>query len=186
MVLIARVGQREVITSACPVALELGLRHGMAAAHARALVTDLDVRDAEPEQDRALLGRLALHAVGRWTPTASVAGSDGLWLDLTGTTHLFGGEARFCRRLLHFLRRLGFTAAVAIAGTLGAAHGIERDAPEARGSERIVAMGYLHDGRREPLSQPKPVTGTSRPSLTLGALRGAPAEGVTARPQGVR
>jgi len=126
MVLIERVGQREVITSACPVALELGLRPGMAAAHARALVTDLDVCDAEPEQDRALLGRLALHAVERWTPTASVAGSDGLWLDLTGTTHLFGGEARFCRRLLHFLRRLGFTAAVAIAGTPGAAHALAR------------------------------------------------------------
>ncbi len=98
----------------------------MAAAHARALVTDLDVRDAEPENDRALLDRLALHAVGHWTPTASVAEPDGLWLDLTGTTHLFGGEERFCRRLLHFLHRLGFTAAIAIAGAPGAAHGLAR------------------------------------------------------------
>ena len=125
-ILIERIGQRDVVTAACPVALELGLRPGMAAAHARALVTDLDVRDAEPDQDRALLDRLALHAVGRWTPTASVAGPDGLWLDLTGTTHLFGGEARFCRRLLRFLHRLGFTAAIAIAGTPGAAHALAR------------------------------------------------------------
>src|SRR4051794_1085565 len=49
IVLIERVGQREVITAACPIALELGLRPGMVAAHARALVAELDVRDAEPD-----------------------------------------------------------------------------------------------------------------------------------------
>lgn len=125
-ILIERSGQREVVTAACPIALECGLRPGMAAAHARALVTELDVREAAPEADRALLNRLALHAVGHWTPTASVAGADGLWLDLAGTTHLFGGEERFCRRLLAFLRRLGFTAMVAIAGAPGAAHALAR------------------------------------------------------------
>lgn len=125
-VLIERVGQREVIAAACPVALGLGLQAGMAAAHARALVTDLDAREAEPENDRALLDRLALHAVRHWTPSASVSGPDGLWLDLTGTTHLFGGEEHFCRRLLRFLARLGFTATIAIAGTTGAAHALAR------------------------------------------------------------
>ncbi|ANI79408.1 DUF6504 family protein [Sphingobium sp. EP60837] len=130
-ILISRTGQRDIVTSACPVALELGLRPGMAAAHARALVTELDVRDAEPDADRAWLDRLALHAVAHWTPTASVSGEDGLWLDLTGTTHLFGGEQRFCRRLLRFLERLGFTASIAIAGTPGAAHALARYGGEA-------------------------------------------------------
>lgn len=130
-ILIARTGQRDVVTAACPLALKLGLRPGMAAAHARALVTDLEVRDAQPEADQAWLDRLALHAIAHWTPTASVACADGLWLDLTGTTHLFGGEARFCRRLLRFLERLGFTASVAIAGTPGAAHALARYGNEA-------------------------------------------------------
>jgi protein ImuB len=125
-ILIERVGQREVVTAACPAALDLGLRPGMAAAHARALVPDLDVRDADPASDRALLDRLALHAVDHWTPIASVAEPDGLWLDLSGTTHLFGGEERFCRRLLRFLGRIGFTATIAIAGTPGAAHALAR------------------------------------------------------------
>lgn len=125
-VLIERVGQKDVLTAACPAALELGLRPGMAAAYARALVADLDVRDAEPDKDRAWLDRLTLHAVGHWTPSASVAGPDGLWLDLTGTTHLFGGEPHFCRRLLRFLQRVGFTASIAIAGTPGAAHALAR------------------------------------------------------------
>lgn len=125
-ILIARSGQRDVVTSACPVALDFGLRPGMAAAHARALVTELEVRDAEPDADRAWVDRLALHAVGHWTPTASVCDPDGLWLDLTGTTHLFGGEQRFCRRLLRFLQRLGFTANIAVAGTAGAAYALAR------------------------------------------------------------
>lgn len=126
MILIERTGQREVLTAVCPTALELGLRPGMAAAHARALVADLEVHDAQPEKDRDLLERLALHAVGSWTPAASVSDGDGLWLDLTGTTHLFGGEERFCRRLLRFLDRLGFTATIAIASTPGAAHALAR------------------------------------------------------------
>ncbi|MBB5986587.1 DNA polymerase Y family protein [Sphingobium lignivorans] len=126
LILIERIGQKEVISAACPIAIDLGLRPGMPAAQARAQVTDLEVRDAEPDADRAVLDRLALHAVGHWTPTASVAGPDGLWLDLTGTTHLFGGEARFCQRLLNFLRRLGFTGGIAIAGTPGAAHALAR------------------------------------------------------------
>ena len=125
-ILIARSGQRDIVTSTCPVALEMGLRPGMAAAHARALVTDLDVREADPNADRAWLDRLALHAVGHWTPTVSVCDADGLWLDLTGATHLFGGEKRFCQRLIRFLERLGFTARVAIAGTAAAAYALAR------------------------------------------------------------
>lgn len=125
-VLVLRTGQRDVITAACPLALDLGLRPGMAAAHARALVADLDVQDADLDADRALLDRLALHAARQWTPAASVSGEDGLWLDLTGTTHLFGGEQRFCRRLLAFLKRLGLTAHIAIAATPGAAHALAR------------------------------------------------------------
>lgn len=125
-VLIERLGQRDLIFAACPVALSLGLVPGMAAAHARALVSDLEVRDAEPDADRAWLERLALHGALHWTPGASVDGPNGLWLDLTGTTHLFGGEQRFCQRLLRFLARLGITARVAIAGTPGAAHALAR------------------------------------------------------------
>lgn len=126
MICVQRNGQKEIVTAACVNALELGLRPGMPAAQARALVSDLDVRDAEPDADRAVLELLALHAVGNWTPTANVDGHDGLWFDLTGTTHLFGGEERFCRRMLRFLTRLGYTAAIAIAGTPGAAHALAR------------------------------------------------------------
>src|SRR3546814_12587614 len=38
-ILVARTGQRDIVTAACPIAPELGLAPGMAAAHARPLVT---------------------------------------------------------------------------------------------------------------------------------------------------
>lgn len=126
MILVERIGQSDVVTAACPVALALALRPGMASAHARALVANLDVRDAEPDADRAWLDRLALHAVSHWTPTANVSGIDGLWFDLTGTTHLFGGEQRFCRRVVRFLARLGYTARIAVTGTPRSAHALAR------------------------------------------------------------
>ncbi len=137
LVLVDAVGQRQVITAACPAAQALGLVRGMAATQARALVADLDVRPADPNADQALLDRLALHAVLHWTPVAAPI-ADGLWLDLTGTTHLFGGEERFCRRVRAFCARLGLTAHIAVAGTPGAAHALARFARE---SVTIVSPG---------------------------------------------
>ena len=146
-IIVARSGQRDVVTAACPAALDLGLAPGMAAAHARALVSDLEIFDADPEADRAWLDRLALHAARYWTPTAAVSGSDGIWLDLSGTTHLFGGEERFAARLLGFLKRLGFSARVAIAGTPGSAYALARYGgraatvlPEGREGETLAPL----------------------------------------------
>jgi protein ImuB len=126
LALVGKVGRREEIVHACAGAQVLGIHPGMAATHARALVSDLDFRPAEPEADAALLDRLALQAVRRWSPIAAVTPPDGIWIDLAGCDHLHGGEERFCRRLLAFCRRAGFTARVAVADTPGAAHALAR------------------------------------------------------------
>ena len=126
LALIDKVGRREEVVAACDGARALGVHPGMAATHARALVSDLDFRPAEPQADAALLDRLALLAVRRWSPIAAVSPSDGLWIDLAGCEHLHGGEERFCRRLLAFCKRAGFTARVAVADTPGAAHALAR------------------------------------------------------------
>ncbi len=131
LILVAKVGARELTTALCHAARGLGLTIGMAASQARALVPGLDVRPADPNADAALLERLALHAVRHWTPTAARSGPDGLWLELTGVTHLFGGEERFCWRLMRFLARLGLTARVAVASTAGAAYALARYAASA-------------------------------------------------------
>ena len=126
LALIGKVGRHEQVVAACTGAQALGIHPGMAATHARALVSDLDFRPAEPEVAAALLDRLALLAVRRWSPIAAVSPPDGLWIDLSGCAHLHGGEERFCRRLLAFCRRAGFTARVAVADTAGAAHALAR------------------------------------------------------------
>ena len=86
--LIGKVGRREEIVSACPAATALGVTNGMAATHARALVSDLDFRPADPDADGALLERLARFGVRRWSPVVATTLPDGLWLDLTGCAHL--------------------------------------------------------------------------------------------------
>ena len=147
LALIGKVGRREEVVAACASAVALGIHAGMAATHARALVSDLDFRPAEPEADTQLLDRLALLAVRRWTPIAAVAPPDGLYLDLTGCAHLHGGEERFCRRLRAFCQRAGFTARVAVADTVGAAHALARFgsadltcAPVGRSGDAIAAL----------------------------------------------
>lgn len=121
-----RSGQRIVIAAACPRAAALGLAPGMPLTQARVLVPGLEVREAEPERDAALLERLALLAARRWTPRAAVSGPDGLWLDLGGVAHLFGGEEPMCAMILRICARAGLTARIAVAGTPGAAHALAR------------------------------------------------------------
>ena len=126
LVLITSAAQREIIYAACPEAQALGLRPGMAVAQARACVPDLEVQPADAERDALLLQRFLHHAVRYWTPSAASDGRDGIWLDLHGTTHLFGGERRFCEQVLRFFARLGYTARIALADSSGAAHGLAR------------------------------------------------------------
>jgi protein ImuB len=126
-----REGSRLVVAALCPQARALGLAAGMPLAKARILVPGLEVRDADPQGDRGWLEQLGHFAARRWTPRAALSGDDGLWLDLTGVTHLFGGEERLCARIIAFCSRLGMSARIAVAGSLGAAHALARhgDAP---------------------------------------------------------
>jgi protein ImuB len=131
LILTARTGNRQMVAAACPAARALGLAPGMAVAQARALVPGLDVGDADAEADAALLHGLALFAARRWTPRAAVTPPDGLFLDLSGVAHLFGGEEALCGRFIRFCARLGLTARIAVAGTWGAAHALARFSGEA-------------------------------------------------------
>lgn len=121
-----RIRQRIVLAAVSPEVAALGLHPGMAATQARALAPNLDLRDADPEGDAAFLMRLAVFAARRWTPAAAISDPSGLWFDISGVDHLFGGEETMCQRILRFCERLGFTACIAVAGTTGAAHALAR------------------------------------------------------------
>ncbi|MEO7178955.1 MAG: DUF6504 family protein [Allosphingosinicella sp.] len=131
LLLSRRTGNRLLIAAASPEARALGLHPGMAVSQARALVPGLDIRDEDPAADAEILHRLALFAARRWTPRAAVSPPDGLFLDLSGVAHLFGGEEKMCRRIVAFCQRAGFAARIAVAGTPGAAHALARFGPGA-------------------------------------------------------
>ena len=126
LITIHRVGARIEIAAVSPEAAALGLHSGMPLTQARAMIPGLDIRNAEHEADAAILQRLALFAARRWTPIAAVSAPDGLWLDLAGVAHLFGGERSMCARILRFCARSGFAARIAVADTAGAAHALAR------------------------------------------------------------
>lgn len=119
-------GNQNLLAAVSGRARALGLAPGTPLSKARILAPGLDVRAADLEGDAAWLSRLGRFAARRWTPRAAPSGPDGLWLDLTGVSHLFGGERRMCERILAFVKRLGFTARIAVAGTTGAAHALAR------------------------------------------------------------
>lgn len=125
-----RNGSRIEIAAACPHAQALGLVPGMAVTLARAQVRGLDIRPADPEDDLAALRRLAILAARRWSPVTALSGSDGLFLDIGGTAHLFGGEETMIRHIVRLLARAGFTARIAVADTAGAAWALARHGGE--------------------------------------------------------
>jgi len=107
------------------VATALGLHPGMALAQAQAMVPSLAPVPADPEADAAALRRLAGWCL-RYAPLTAPDEPDGIWLDVTGCTHLHGGEMKLLRDLVGRLAAQGIAARAAIADTAGAAHAVAR------------------------------------------------------------
>lgn len=126
LVLIGSDGRSKVIHAANTAARRTGVRVGMPATQAQALVPDLETRLADPAEDAAALQRLGLWAVRRYSPHVAVDSPDGLVFEATGVSHLFGGEAAMLEDLSLKLRSSSIVARAACAATWGAAHAIVR------------------------------------------------------------
>lgn len=98
----------------------LGLRRGMGIADARAMHPGIEVIEAEPEADRRLLEALA-DWCDRYTPLVAIDGTDGLFLDIGGCAHLFGGEKTMLDEMLTRFFHQGFDVRAGLAATPGAA-----------------------------------------------------------------
>jgi protein ImuB len=98
----------------------LGLVVGQKATDAFALVPELVTADAEPEADAQALIALVDWCV-RFSPAVAADPPDGLFLDITGTDHLWGGEAQMMADLRARLGAAGLPFRCAIADTPGAA-----------------------------------------------------------------
>src|SRR5215208_3145981 len=106
-----------------------GIAAGERIADARARARGLQMRDLDPQADAAALRRLALWAT-RYTPAARAwnedDGADGLFLDIAGASHLFGGEAALIADLRRRLAGFGLPARLALADAPGAGWALAR------------------------------------------------------------
>ncbi len=116
-------------------AARLGLTPGMPLANARAMIPEIDVAEADDRADAMLLDAIA-DWCDRFTPFVALDAPHGLFLDITGTAHLFGGERAMMETVRDAIARQGFTIQVALAGTSVAARALARFAPNT-----IVAPG---------------------------------------------
>ena len=155
-------GRRRVIAAVDAIAARYGLYPGMPVAQGQALVPDLTVLEARAEDDTAALRRLAGWCL-RYAPLAAAAPPDGVWIDVTGSAHLQGGETRLLRDLVSRLLAQGFTARAAVADTPGAAHAM------ARFGGREVAV--VPSGGQEAALATLPLAALRLPEQTLDGLR---------------
>ncbi|MGE7368388.1 Y-family DNA polymerase [Neorhizobium sp. NPDC001467] len=126
LVVISRSGSKRWISAADTAARKLGLKVGMAASKAQAMVANLHMLDADPVADAAAVERLALWALRQYTPVVAVDGADGIVMDTEGADHLQGGEELLISGIVNGLRGKGLTARAAVADTWGAAHALAR------------------------------------------------------------
>jgi protein ImuB len=124
-VLVGQSGRRQEIVAMNGAAVRSGLRTGMPATKAQALVKELVIHHADPDADAKALERLAVWAL-RYSPIVAPDGPDGLVVDATGASHLQGGEAAMLDDVIERLSAVGLKARAAMAGTWGAAHAAAR------------------------------------------------------------
>lgn len=105
-----------------------GLRRGMGFSDARALCPDLRTAWADLAGDARFLLRLA-RWTGRYCPWVGLEGEDGLALDVTGSAHLFGGEAAMIADIRARMARVGLDVRIGLADTRGAAWALARFDP---------------------------------------------------------
>jgi protein ImuB len=93
LILVGRDGRRRVLLAADAAAQSAGLRVGMPASKAQALVQGLVIQDVNPAADAEALERLALWMLQRFAPIVAADPPDGIVIDTAGADHLHGGEA---------------------------------------------------------------------------------------------
>jgi protein ImuB len=108
-------GQRTCLVAVDDLALAAGVRPGMAAAAALALLPGLQLQARAPGREAAALQRLA-DALSAFTPAIAVL-EDALLVEVRASLRLFGGAAVLRRRLATAAQRCGHHVVIAAAAT---------------------------------------------------------------------
>ena len=146
----------------------------MSLADGRALLPSLETVPVDSAGDAAALARL-VGWCGRYSPWTAVDGTapegviggDGsIWLDVTGCTHLFGGDAAMLADLTSRLGKVGFGVRAAVADTPGAAWAAARFVhPDVGAPWVVVAPGEIRT-----MLRPLPTAALRLTAKTVAAL----------------
>jgi protein ImuB len=174
----------------------LGLKLAMSLADARAIHPALAAVEAEPQEDVRALDNIAAWCE-RFTPVVVIDPPDGLFLDISGCAHLFGGEVALRDQIVTRLNAQGFAARAALGPTPGAAWALARYGQTHRKRDAGLreALKQSLQQERGDLSEclaPLPIEALrlEEPSAallrrlglkTIGQLLGAPRASFTAR-----
>ncbi len=139
-------------------ARQFGLSPSQRLADARAAVPDLLTEQYEPEKDQTSLLGLA-QWMERYSPWVAPDGKDGVLLDSTGVSHLFGGEERMLKDIQKRLETYGFSARMAVAETVGAAWALARFGKEGPHPSRALPSPPSPASGRSEASSPLPLAG---------------------------
>ncbi len=142
---VGRQGGKRIVVSADARAREMGVVPGLAVAQAQAMQPGLRIEEADPAGDEAGLKRLAGWCLRHISPLAAASPPDGVWIDVTGCTHLFGGETALLSMLVGRLGEDGISARAAIADTPGAAHAFARFGGEDLAALPVAALRLPED-----------------------------------------
>lgn len=124
-VLASRQRGRMVIDAVSELAARQHIRMGMVLADCKAIMPELQVFESEPDKASKLLNALAEWCV-RYSPVVGVDLPDGLILDTSGCTHLWGGEAAYIQTIENKFRSFGYTTRIAISDTIGTSWAVTR------------------------------------------------------------
>ena len=163
-------------------AWKAGVRPGMAAAGALALLPGLELLPRRPELEAQALREVAQWAL-QFSPAPSIEGDDALLLEIGAGLKLFGGLERLLGTLRAELPALGFSATLAAAPTPTAALMLARAGCNETWTDRSRLASRL-------ASLPVAVTGCDETSLqvladlgvqTVGELLALPRDGLARR-----
>ena len=160
-VVVAKENNALVIYSLDDAAARFNLDAGLPLANARAICPKLRVFDADISADAKTLARIA-DWCDRFTPLVALDPPHGLFLDITGCAHLFGGEAKILKLICDALTMQGFAVSAAIASTSICA----------RTMTRHVHGRIVPDGEEQDAVGPLPVSALgAEAAITVGLRR---------------
>lgn len=116
---------RMLVRAASAEAQAKGIHTSMVVADCKAILPSLQVLDDIPGQDNKLLNALGEWCI-RYTPIVALDLPDGLILDASGCSHLWGGELAYLKDIISRLTGFGYHVRAAMADTAGTAWAISR------------------------------------------------------------